>query len=116
MRISDWSSDVCSSDLLGEGQIGDLDPAETDEHKEGNGERHLDQDGGARVTREARNRKAGAAAEAERRDHVHSSGGASEPVAKGWLRSTVVEDSVVDCGCPSIRHTGRMRSNVIDAL
>src|SRR3546814_12343149 len=40
----------------------------------------------------------------------------SPPAANGWLRSSVLEVSVVDCGCPSIFHTGSTRLNCIDTV
>src|SRR3546814_8440013 len=52
-----------------------------------------------------------AAAKAEKRAHPHVSASTSPPAANGWLRSSVLEVSVVDCGCPSIFHTGSTRLN-----
>src|SRR3546814_9682994 len=57
-----------------------------------------------------------AAAKAEKRAHPHVSASTSPPAANGWLRSSVLEVSVVDCGCPSIFHTGSTRLNCIDTV
>src|SRR3546814_16549370 len=54
-----------------------------------------------------------AAAKAEKRAHPHVSASTSPPAANGWLRSSVLEVSAVDCGCPSIFHTGSTRLNCI---
>src|SRR3546814_20601294 len=109
MRISDWSSDVCSSDLVRQRQIGDLEPAETDEHEEGNGKGHFEHHRAAGAACEMARGDPRAAAKAEKRAHPHVSASTSPPAANGWLRSSVLEVSVVDCGCTSIFHTGSTR-------
>src|SRR3546814_16198038 len=85
-------------------QSGDLEPAETDGHGEGNGERHFEHDRAAGAAREMARGDPRPAAKAEKRGHPHVSANTSPSAANGWLRSSVAEVSVLDCGCPSIFH------------
>src|SRR3546814_12333032 len=123
MRISDWSSDVCSSDLpeladtrVRQRQIGDLEPAETDEHEEGNGKGHFEHHRAAGAACEMARGDPRAAAKAEKRAHPHVSASTSPPPAHGWFRSTVHQVSLVDCVFPRTLHTGGPRLHLIETV